>query len=282
MRSEFTVTGRTQSNTTSPVRWVASHMRRYWFYVLGALGGMVVQTLLNSVVPILAGLAFDAILETPPDRDRLMLIAIALLGIVLIRGFLDMGGSLSAEVVAKRLERDARDELYVRLPGKRQTFHNRQSVGDLMARAANDVRQLNMMVNPGLALIIDAFTGLAVPIIVIAFLDVRLLAPPLLFTVVFLFALRHYMRQLNPVSSSMRARFGMLNSDLQESISGIEVIKSTAQESQEEQKFETRATDYRDAMVEQGVIQARYLPTLLLGVMNAGALLLGLYLVTED
>jgi ATP-binding cassette subfamily B protein len=118
--------------------------------------------------------------------------------------------------------------------------------------------------------------------VAIGLLDWRLLGPPLIFTVVFLFALRHYMRQLNPVSTRMRTSFGRLNSDLQESISGIEVVKSTAQETQEQQKFETRATDYRDAMVQQGTIQARYLPTLLLGVMNAGALLLGLYLVTQD
>lgn len=282
MRSEFTVAGRNRTNTTTPVRWIASHMRRCWVSVLGALAGMIGHTLLNSLVPILVGLAFTAILENPPGADRLGIIALALLGIVLLRGALDLGGSLCAEVIAKRLERDARDELYISLLGKSQTFHNRQSVGDLMARAANDVRQLNMMVNPGLSLIIDAFAGLLVPIIVIAFLDLRLLAPPLIFTVFFLIALRHYMRQLSPVSSSMRARFGLLNSDLQESISGIEVVKSTAQETQEEQKFETRATDFRDAMVEQGVIQARYLPTLLLGLMNAGALLLGLYLVTQN
>jgi ATP-binding cassette subfamily B protein len=282
VRSEFTIAGRARSNTTSPVRWIAAHMRRSWLHVLATLAGMVVHNLFNSLVPVLVGLAFTAILESPPDTDRLGQIALAMLGIVLLRGVMDLGSSLSAQVVAKRLERDARDELYVSLLGKSQTFHNRQSVGDLMARAANDVRQLNLMVNPGLSLIIDAFTGMVVPIVAIGLLDWRLLGPPLIFTVVFFFALRHYMRQLNPVSIRMRTSFGRLNSDLQESISGIEVVKSTAQETQEQQKFETRATDYRDAMVQQGTIQARYLPTLLLGVMNAGALLLGLYLVTQD
>jgi ATP-binding cassette subfamily B protein len=282
VKSEFTIAGRARTNTTSPARWIASHMGRSWIYVVGTLSGIAGHILLNSSVPVLVGAAFDAILESPPDEDRLTLIAVALLIIVSVRGVLDLGGSLCAEVVAKRLERDARDELYVSLLGKSQTFHNRQSVGDLMARAANDVRQLNMMVNPGLSLIIDAFTGLIVPLIVIALLDLRLLVPPLLYTVVFIVALKRYMRELNPVSASMRTRFGMLNSDLQESISGIEVVKSTAQEAQEEDKFETRATDYRDAMVKQGAIQARYLPTLLLNVMFAVALLFGLYLVSEN
>ncbi|CAN5564933.1 ABC transporter ATP-binding protein [soil metagenome] len=281
MRSEFTVAGRVQSKTTNPPRWILSHLRRSWTYAVGAIAGMLGQSLMNSLIPVLIGVAFNAILQTPADRARLVQVAIALLVIVLVRGLLDLGGSLSAEVVAKRLERDARDELYISLLGKSQTFHNRQSVGDLMARAANDVRQLNLMVNPGIALILDAFAGLVIPIIAIAILDWRLVAPPLIYTVFFIIALRHYMRQLSPVSSRMRQRFGMLNSDLQESISGIEVVKSTAQESQEESKFQERASAYRDAMVEQGVIQARYLPTLLLGVMNAAALVLGLFLVTR-
>ncbi|MBX3072027.1 MAG: ABC transporter ATP-binding protein [Thermomicrobiales bacterium] len=282
MKSEFSIEGRYGSGSTSPARWVLSHIRRNWIFVLASIGGIVLHTVLNSMVPVLTGQAFNAVLETPPDKRELGVIALLLLGLVLTRGAFDLMGSLSSEVIAKRLERDARDELYISLLGKSQTFHNRQSVGDLMARAANDVRQLNTMVNPGLSLIIDSFTGLVIPIVFIGLIDWRLLGPPLVFTFFFLIALRYYMRQLNPVSNEMRRAFGSLNSELQESITGIEVIKSTAQEAQEEAKFENRACAYRNAMVRQGAIQARYIPTLLLAVANAAAFLLGLYLVSKD
>ncbi len=279
VKAEFTIEGRYKGGTTSPALWIVSHIRRNWLFVLLGVGGVVMHTILNSMVPVMTGRAFNAVLETPPDKRELGIIALILLVIVLVRGSLDLMGSLSAEVIAKRLERDARDELYISLLGKSQTFHNRQSVGDLMARAANDVRQLNMMVNPGLALIIDSFTALIIPIVFIAMIDWRLLGPPLVFTVLFLVALRRYMRQLNPVSNDMRRSFGEMNSGLQESITGIEVIKSTAQETQEREKFARRARAYRDAMVRQGAIQARYIPTLLLAVANASAFLLGLFLV---
>ncbi|MCZ7667165.1 MAG: hypothetical protein M5U34_08080 [Chloroflexi bacterium] len=39
----------------------------------------------------------------------------------------------SNEVVAQRMERDTRDELYVSLLGKDQSFHGRQRIGDIMA-----------------------------------------------------------------------------------------------------------------------------------------------------
>ena len=71
-------------------------------------------------------------------------------------------------MLAKRIERDTRDELYVSLLGKSQTFHNRQRVGDLMARGANDVRQLGTMFSPGIDLLVDSLSQGIVPIIFIA------------------------------------------------------------------------------------------------------------------
>lgn len=58
------------------------------------------------------------------------------------------------EMVAKRLERGWRGELYLNSLGKSQTFHNQQRVGDIMARAANDVRFVNEMTTPGFSLLI--------------------------------------------------------------------------------------------------------------------------------
>jgi ATP-binding cassette subfamily B protein len=282
VKTEFRIAGQAVYDRRGPARWIVSHLlHNLPFIILGATGVLVHATL-NAAVPGLVGRAFDAILQTPPDRRELGVIALVLLAIVLVRGVMDLGQSLSWEVLAKRMERDARDELYVSLLGKSQTFHNRQRVGDLMARAANDVRQLNMMVNPGLALIVDSMLALVMPIVFIAFLDWRLLLSPLLFTAAFFVALRRYMRQLNPVSGEMRQRFGTLNAGLAEAVTGIEVVKATAQEPQEWSKFEKHARSYRNAAVAQGAIQARYLPTLLLGVATAGALCHGLYLVSKD
>ncbi|MEN3361495.1 MAG: ATP-binding cassette, subfamily bacterial, partial [Mycobacteriales bacterium] len=153
-----------------------------------------------------------------------------------------------------------------------------QRIGDLMARATNDVRQLNFMVSPGIDLVTDSLLQGIVPIVLIGFLDPRLLLAPLLFAAAFVVTVRRYMRQLGPVSSRMRERFGALNAGLSEAVRGIEVVKATAQEPREQERFVGNARDYRDLFVKQGLVQARYLPTLLLAVATAGALLHGLYL----
>ncbi len=162
-----------------------------------------------------------------------MTIALSILGIVLVRGLLDITNSWSVETLGQRMERDAREELYISLLGKSQTFHNRQRVGDIMARATNDVRQLNPMMNPGVSLIIESIMGIIAPLVFIAFLRPELLVAPVLFVIAYIFALRRYVNQLNPVAGEQRWRFGEMNAGLTETITGIEVVKSAAQEAQE-------------------------------------------------
>lgn len=271
--SEFTATGAYSTDRRGPVRWLWSHLRRHHLYLVGFVGGSVVMVALNSSVPMLTGVAFDTVLSDGAGRARgLAMVTWALLVVVLLRGILDLGARLSSEVLAKRLERDARDELYVSLLGKSQTFHNRQRVGDLMARAANDIRQLSHMVTPGLDLIVDSGLQAVIPLVFIAAIDPQLLLVPLLFIAAFVVALRHYMKQLSPVSTAMREQFGDLNAGLAEAVRGVEVIKVTAQESYERNRFTANARRYRDSFVRNGLIQARYLPTLLLAVAMAGAL----------
>ncbi|MEV1169190.1 ABC transporter ATP-binding protein [Nonomuraea sp. NPDC049784] len=276
--SEFSVSG-PRYNRGGPVRWLGSHLRRHPLHLLGFLGGSLVMVVLNAMVPQFTGDAFDAVLgKRGEPLDALGLIALALLAIVAARGLFDLVARLSSEVLAKRLERDARDELYVSLLGKSQTFHNRQRVGDLMARAANDIRQLSIMITPGADLIVDSgLTGL-VPLFFIGAIDLRLLLAPGVFAVVFAFALWRYMKQLNPVATRMREQFGDLNAGLNQAVRGIEVIKVTAQEGQERRRFRANARRYRDSFVKNGLVQARYLPTLLFSFAMAGALWHALYL----
>ena len=191
--------------------------------------------------------------------------------------------SLTRENLAQRIERDTRHEFYVSLLGKSQSFHESQRIGDIMARATNDVRMLNFMVSPGLSLLFQSFMSLVVPIMFIAiFYPIDLLAIPILFIVLFLITLRGYTRQLDPVANKLRAEFGQMNAVLNETLSGIEVVKGTATEEYELNRYFINAKGYRDAFVEQGRIMARYIPLLLIGLAITGSLGHGIILYIDE
>jgi ATP-binding cassette subfamily B protein len=268
-KQEFTVAGSHRYNLSTPLRWIFSHVRRYPLLPVAIIIGAIGSAVAFAQTPVLVGQAFDLIGGTSPEVAQLLSIALIILGIRLLQGLLNLGTNASVEFLAQSFERDARDELYLSLLGKSQTFHNRQQVGDIMARATNDVRQLNFMINPGLSLIFTSMLNLVVPIVAIAFIRLELLLMPLIFTALFGVTLRRYNDQLNPVVGGLRMQFGVMNAGLNEAIGGIEVVKAFAQEKAEQRRFETNASKYRDLLVRQGYVQARYLPLLLLVVCYA-------------
>ncbi|HZM21135.1 MAG TPA: ABC transporter ATP-binding protein [Anaerolineales bacterium] len=280
-KREFSVADEHIYNRSGPVRWIVSHLIRYPHFLASFLLAATLTNVLFSAVPRLTGLAFDEVLQPEPNTGRLLTIALSILGLVIVRGLLDITNSWSVETLGQRMERDAREELYISLLGKSQTFHNRQRVGDIMARATNDVRQLNPMMNPGVSLIIESSIGIIAPLVFIAFLRIELLIAPVLFVIAHIFALRRYVNQLNPVAGEQRWRFGEMNAGLTETITGIEVVKSAVQEEQERRKFVGNASRVRDLYIKQGEIEARYLPLLLLGFAITGAFAHGVWLVSQ-
>ncbi|HYN88705.1 MAG TPA: ABC transporter ATP-binding protein [Ardenticatenaceae bacterium] len=265
-KREFTVANEYRYNRSSPVRWIISHLFRYPWFPAAVVASNVLSSSLRTAPAFLTGTIFDELLTPVPDTRRILLLSLGILGAWLLMGVLGLAYSWSIETLGQRLERDARDELALSLLGKSQTFHDRQRVGDIMARATNDVRQLNLMMNPGIALIFGSLLSLVVPLISIGLLRWQLLLVPLLFVAAFGVTLRRYMDQMGPVAGQLRMQFGVMNAGLAERISGIEVVKAYAQEAQEQARFSADARAFRDLFVEQGRVQARYLPLLFYGV----------------
>jgi ATP-binding cassette subfamily B protein len=229
-----------------------------------------------SYIQVIIGRAFD--LLSQPDWVTTALLGLAALsfGSSVGQGLLGLLRNTTTEFIAQRIERDSREELYVSLLGKSQTFHGRQRIGDIMARATNDVRMLNLMFSPGLMLIIDSIMGIVAPFVLIGRIHFSLLLVPALFLLFFVITVADYARRLGPVSESIREQFGEMNAGLAETIAGIEVVKANAQEAQEETKFAANARKVRDFYIRQGEIEARYLPMLVFSIAWGAAFLHGL------
>jgi len=225
-----------------------------------------------ALIPVYIGRAFNAVLESPPNYDALVQITILLAVSQIVRGSLQFARNFSAEMLGQLLERDTRHELYVSLLGKSMTFHSLQPVGDTMARATNDVREVNLMFNPGINLVIGSAVFMLMPLIIAPSIYPTLVIIPAIFIITYYLAIWQYLHELNPITRKLRDAFGQLNTRLSEVIDGIETVKGTAQEENEVKRFGINAQRFRDLFVKQGDVEARYLPLLLIGFADASAL----------
>ena len=271
--AEFTRTDQYTYDRRTPLRWVTSHALRHGWLVAVLVAGALGNAVMASLVPIFTGQAFNAVLGQPPMVSLLLRLTLLIGGSQLLRGVLQFGRNFGAELIAQRIERDIREELYSSLLGKSMTFHSLQPVGDTMARATNDVREVNFLFSPGINLVIGSANFLIMPIILAPTYHPALLLTPTLYIIAYFGALWLYLRELKPVTTEVRAAFGQLNTRLAEAVDGIETVKGMAQEESEVSLFERNARRFRNAFVHQGDIEARFLPLLFMGLVEGGGFL---------
>ncbi len=270
--AEFTLPHRYRTDRRTTLRWLFSHIWRYWPLAIMLFVGAASNGALAAVVPIIIGNAFEAILKSPPQTQLLLGFAVTIIISQAIRSMLQFARNFSAEWFGQLLERNIREELYVSLLGKSMTFHSLQTVGDTMARATNDVREINLMFNPGINLVVGAAMFLFSPIFASLAIHPALVITPLLFTIAYFLSIWQYLTELAPVTREVRYSFGTLNSRLSEALDGIETVKGAAQEEEEVTLFQSNAKRFRDAYIREGYIEARFLPMLLMGIAEAAGL----------
>lgn len=256
--------------------WIIKHIfyrsNKYLMVLFFTL--IILTSFIGSFIYIIIGKAIDAF--SPGSADQV----VSYTFIVLIIGLGTPTAGLLArtfrEIVAQRIERDVRKEFYLSLLGKSQSFHDNQRIGDIMARATNDVRFLNFLISPALAMLLDAAINLVVPTYLIwSTYRLGLWLLPLIFSIIFVLYLMKFLKRLAPPTIARRIAFGFMNTVLNESLSGIEVVKSMAREEDSVEKYKESALSYRDAGIEQGDIQAKYLPILLLSITVTLGLTIG-------
>jgi ATP-binding cassette subfamily B protein len=278
--AEFSVAKTWEADRRGPGRWLVSHVLRHKPFIGGVFLGALGNAVGAGLIAIFIGRGFDIML-TSGDLSALALTALMLIGSQMVRGVFMMGRNFCSEIIGQRVERDTRDELYLSLVGQSMSFHDSQATGDLMARATNDVREINLLFNPGLNLVVGSANFMIAPFILVPSIHPQLLLVPFFYVLVYVVLLRDYLLSLRPATEAVRREFGQLNATLAEAIDGIETVKGAAQENQEINYFDKALKRWREAYVWQGDIEAKFFPLLLLGLLQAAGLLHSLILFRQ-
>ncbi|MFN8528178.1 MAG: ABC transporter ATP-binding protein [Anaerolineae bacterium] len=269
MASEFTAHPAFKTDRSNALRFILSHIRRHPVFALTMVIGAFSNAALAAAVPYFIGRAY-AIIQSGQPLESIIPISVAIVASQGLRAGLQLMRNSSAEVFAQRIERDVRDELYASLLGKSMSFHDSVPVGEIMARVTNDVREMNLMMNPGMNLLVGSGMFLLTPLLAAPLEYPALILSPALFLIAYAIVQYFYVRDMSPVAQDVRVSFGEMNTQVAESLDGLQVIKGAATEKREQSHFDKLADRVRNNFIRQGNIEARYLPMLLLGLVMAG------------
>jgi ABC-type multidrug transport system fused ATPase/permease subunit len=207
-------------------------------YRSGAIWSLVLAGLATGatvVLPWLTGLGVDAVQRG--DRSDLRLLAVAVVGVALVRVVLSVARRLVAGRVSLAIELDLRNLMYAHLQSLELGFFARQQTGQLMSRATVDLQSVRFFLGYGLVFV--AQSGLTIILAAVAMLVLQpglaaLALAPVPFVV--LVAWR-YGRRSRPALQEVQQRIAELTADVEENISGVRVVKAFAAEDRQLERF---------------------------------------------
>lgn len=272
-KSEFISKKNYQTNKSTSIKWIFSHIKRNWYLFILTITLTIVNSIFSSSIPNLIGEAFLYFNQGILTISKLSSLSIQVLLFGIGAGLIQLIQSWSNEFISQRLERDSRDELLSSLLGKSLTFHDKQRIGDLMTRATGDVRQLNFMLSPGFNLVFRSIVGIIVPVTFMYLINPQLIIIPIIYVIVFITVLKKYRDKQAPVTMKTRIAASKTQSRLNETISGMYVVRAASEEEEERKIFQKNINEFKDAQVNLGEIQAKYWPTLILGIFTIAGIL---------
>ncbi len=246
-------------------RRLAPYLRRHAVaYALG-FGCLLASNWFTTLVPRYVQQSIDFIAaqaEPPGLRNALALLLLtASLG-----GVLRFGVRRQLNGASRDVETDLRDDLFGHLLALPPAFHQRYAIGDLMARATNDLLALRMVAGPAIMYLVDTLVRTLMILPAMLSLSPSLtfwallsaLGLPLVMVVMGGIMHRH--------SLAVQDAFGTLSAFVQEHLAGIRVVRAYAQEDAERDVFTTLDQDYVDRNMRLARTQGVFHP--LLGLLG--------------
>lgn len=254
-------------------RRLLGYLRPHSRNVILAYAAMIVATLLNLAVPQIIKQAIDRGL-TQGTASTLFWAGGIILALAFARAAVAFVRIYFGEWLTHRVAFDLRNHFYASLQGLPFSFHDRAQTGDLMSRATSDITETERFAGIG---VLDLFAtlllviGVSVAMIVENALLAGLAMIPLAALTV---TAIYFGNTIRPMFRAIQEQMGKLASVMQESMTGIGVVKAFAREDHELGKFDHENELWFEKRYESMLVWANYWPLFTLILSTAILLLL--------
>jgi ABC-type multidrug transport system fused ATPase/permease subunit len=256
------------------VRWLLRLLRPYRGRVILMFVALVIETAAGLAPPYLIGRAIDSGIATG-DLTALDLTVVAfVLAALLYAAFTGIETYLVGWVGTRALQ-DLRERIFSHLQAMSIGFFTRRSPGVLISRMTNDVEALNQLVTSGLVTMFSSTLTLVGVVAILLALDVKLAL--ITFVTFPLLAVASVVFRIVSAGTyrATRERIAAVTAHLQESLSGIRVIRSFGQEEQAEAEMTVLNEQNRDVNMRSVYLNASYFPAVeMLAAVGTAVILL--------
>jgi ATP-binding cassette, subfamily B, bacterial len=211
------------------VRWLIGQLRPYRGRVALMFAGMLAATGAGLAPPYLAGKAIDSGIQTG-DISALDLIVVAFVAVAVVYAAATYLQTYMVGWVGTRVLQDLRQRVFAHLQSMSIGFFTRRSPGVLISRMTNDIEALNQLVTDGVVTMFSSTLTLVGVVVILLVLDVRLALVTFLTFPLLLVASVVFRIVSQGTYRMTRERIAAITGYLQETLSGVRVVRSFGQE----------------------------------------------------
>ena len=262
-------------------QFICQYLKRHKVqYVLGILTLFLVD-FANIFIPKLTGVITDGLTAHSLDWSgvKFNLLCILLLGLLLAVGrffwrFFLFGASRSIEM-------ELRNDMFAHLEKMDVEYYNEHKTGDLMTRFTSDLNAVRMSIGPAVIAVFDASVMTVMVIFqMMYYVSVKLTMITIIPMLFILFGEIYYGKMIHPLFTERQEAVSDLTDYVQESFSGIRVIKAFVREKSQRYRFLKENRNTMDKNLKIAKIQSIIIPLLdvLIGLSSLLTLIYGGYL----
>lgn len=227
----------------SPIRKFLRYFAPYKVTILLGISCILVSMSFGLFVPYMVGRAIDD-LAVSVTWDKAVYYTLVILGINAMSGiFLFLQRRLLINT-SRHIEYDMREDFYAALVDQPMEYFHDNRVGDLMARATNDLAAVRQIVGPMILYLFQAVFALAISLPIMLSISVKLtlllLIPMPLVTI----TVKVLGAQIHKRFEKIQEFFSDITARAQENLTGVRVVRAYAQEESELEKFQELNREY--------------------------------------
>lgn len=208
------------------------------FAVLGAAVTLVIPLLIRYVTNTVV------YFETAQAKHMIFIIGIILLCLVGLEMFCNFYIAYYGHQMGARMESNMRSEIFAHYQKLSFSYFNDQKVGQMMSRITSDLFEISELLHHGPEDLVISLIRIAGSFVILLTINVKLALIAFAFIpVMILFALA-YNRKMKRAFKKNREKIAAINEQIEDSLSGIRVVKSFANEKEEIRKFEHGNKNY--------------------------------------
>ncbi len=256
------------------LRWLAGLLRPYRGRVALTVAAILAATGAGLAPPYLAGQAIDAGIATG-DTGALTLIVIAFVGVAVVYAFATYAQTYLVGWVGTRALQDLRERVFAHIQSMSIGFFTRRSPGVLISRLTNDIEALNQLVTTGAVTLLSSGLTLIGVVTIMLLLDWKLALVAFITFPLLAIASVVFRIVSHGAYRATRERIAAVTAYLQETLSGVRVVRSFGQEARHATAMDELNEANREANMKTVYLNATYFPGVeLLSAVGTAAIIL--------